>query len=232
MNQEKNQDNLNREDSLLIIRQLERAEHFAALSNNSQQRAYILYFLAYMYFKNDDIFTAKEKLKKCVNLKSATKKAACYFLTYLWDYQMKPPFWRWWLFSPLYTTFKRILFIIISLLILLLFIFHSCNWGVSISICNWIGVCKYLVEISWAVYLYFITLLILILLIPTIRKFKVHDIEIELNSTPPYQALVRPPNPYTPQLQIIDRMDRRAPMEQGPYEHLNELLNQIQDRPR
>lgn len=180
----------NREDALLIIRLLEKAERLSTLSRNIERKAYILYFLGYMYYKYDDLVTAKDKLKKCIKLRSKVRKPAIYLLTYIWDYKMKPPFWRWWLYSPLHTWIKRICFSFISILIFFLLVIHPCMHGLAIDFCRTIGTCGYLSDINWATYLYFISILVFIILIPTIQRLKLHDIEIELNTPPLYEPLL------------------------------------------
>ena len=47
-----------------IIRELERARDICEKDMDRELRECILYFLGYFYYKNNDIFTAKEKLKE------------------------------------------------------------------------------------------------------------------------------------------------------------------------
>ncbi len=49
-----------------------------------------------------------------------------------------------------------------------------------------------LVEIYWTAYLFFVSFLIFLLLLPTIQRIKAHDIEIELSTAPPINPLVFP----------------------------------------
>lgn len=182
-----------RNDTLSVISMLERAEYFASLSKDDELRAHALYFLAYLYFRCDDAINAKDRLKKCVQLNSKFKKSAQYFLSYLWDYEIKPPIWRWWLFSPLYTCIRRIIFVVVISFIFFLFLFHPCIWGLSMSICKIFHICNYLIEVNWTVYILLISFLTLILLLPVIHRFKLHDIEFEFNAPSHFDILISLP---------------------------------------
>ncbi len=129
-----------------IIRNLEKMNE--TLSKNQKQekemRAYVLYFLGHFYLKSNDIFTAKEKLEECIKLKSKSsiEAPARELLGNIWNYRIKPLWWRWWLNSPLYCWPKRIGFSILLLLILALLLLHPFipGWFPSFQI-NWFSLC-------------------------------------------------------------------------------------------
>jgi tetratricopeptide (TPR) repeat protein len=176
------------EEIATIIRNLEKMNE--TLSKNQNQgkeiRAYVLYFLGHFYLKSNDIFTAKEKLEECVNLKSKSpiEVPAREFLGNIWNYQIRPPWWRWWLSSPLHRWPKRIGFSILLLFILFistLLLLHPFIPGWFPSI-----------QINWSLYVFLIVFLIIILVSPSIEHIRTRDIEVELHSPPPIEPFLLP----------------------------------------
>ena len=112
-----------------IIRNLERAVSITE-RHGEEMKPYILYFLGCFYLKSKDIFTAKEKFEECIRLKSKSpiETSAREMLGNIWNYQIRPPWWRWWLNSPLYRWPKRIGFLILVLSISALLLLHPCIW--------------------------------------------------------------------------------------------------------
>lgn len=163
-----------------IIRELDRVEKLSK-KHGKKIRAYILYFLGYFYYKSKDMFTAKEKLEECIRLKSSIKSSARELLRNIWNYQIRPPWWRWWLTSPLHRWGKRIVFVILSLFILGLFGLHS-------FIPEWI----YPLKINFTLYMFFIVLLLIIFFSPSIERIKAKDIEIEMRHPPPFEFVLSP----------------------------------------
>jgi hypothetical protein len=143
---------------------------------------YVRYFLGYLYFKANDLFSAKEILIECINTRSSNlsndekiiREEAKDFLTYIWEQRIKPSFWRWWWYSPNLKDEKRILFIAISGLI---------TWAFF----N-IGLCFPLFHIIYiegtTLQVLFVLTLVAILLIPNIQKFRAKEYEVELKSAP------------------------------------------------
>lgn len=170
------------ENIISIIRKLERAEKLCGKEGEEDKRAYILYYLGYFYFKSKDFFTAKEKLEECIKLKSSLKSPASELLGYIWNYQIRPPFWRWWWSSPLNRYIKRIIFLVLVLTIFLLFLLHPFTPTLWCSFSDQVW-CTSL-QINWTLYVFFIVLLISILILPSIERIKVKDIELELQSPP------------------------------------------------
>ncbi len=169
-----------------IIRELERANELFKNSRKKEveTKANILYYLGYFYYKNKDIFAAKEKLKECVKLKSksAIEPIAHDLLDYIWDYEIRPPWWRWWLSSPLYRGLKIIVFgLLLSIPSLLLI--HTL-----------IPEEFHLIKVNWSIHkeLILIVLPIFFLFSPSMKSIKIKEIEVELLNTPPSFELVLP----------------------------------------
>jgi len=165
------------EEIAAIIRELERANELFEKSGKNEDRANILYYLGYFYYKNKDIFTAKEKLKECVKLKSksAIKPIARELLGYIWNYKISPPWWSWWLSSPLYRGLKIIVFgLLLSIPSLLLI--HTL-----------IPEYFHVIKVNWSIHkvLILIVLPIFFLFSPSIKSIKMKDFEVELLNTPP-----------------------------------------------
>ena len=161
------------ETTVSIIRKLEKAEKISEKYGDGEAQAPILYFLGYLYYKSEDIFTAKEKLEKCVKVKSSSsiKSAASELLKYIWNYQIRPTWFDWWLASPLHRQINRIVFFIISLFVSVLFLAH-------LFIPMWFPE----LQINWTLNVFFITLLILIIASPNIERIKLKEIEIEMRT--------------------------------------------------
>ena len=171
------------EEDNTIIRNLEKMNE--TLSKNQKQgkeiRAYVLYFLGHFYLKGNDIFTAKEKLEECIKLKSSIKTPARELLNNIWNYRIRPPWWRWWLSSPLHRWLKRIGFFFLLLIISALLLLHPFISGWFPSL-----------QINWSLYVFLIVFLIIILASPSIEHIRARDIEVELRSPPPYESVLSP----------------------------------------
>ncbi|MDI6704504.1 MAG: hypothetical protein QME40_07530, partial [bacterium] len=100
----------------------------------------------------------------------------------IWNYQIRPSWWRWWLDSPLYRWPKRIGFSILSLFISALLLLHP-------FIPSWFPSLK----VNWTLYVFLIVLLLLILIFPSIERIKVRDIEVEVCSPPHFEPILSPP---------------------------------------
>jgi len=174
-----------KEGVMAIIRNLETAVPLSEKYGN-EMSAYILFFLGYFYFKSGDMFTAKEKLEECIRLKSKSKiqTSASILLDNIWNHKIKPTWWRWWLNSPLYRWPKRIIFFILSLvtfaILALLFLHPFISW--------WF----FSLQINWSLYGIFVTILIIILISPSIERLKVRDLEVILHSPPHYEPVLSP----------------------------------------
>jgi len=178
------------EEMSTIIRGLERARE---LSDNieGELKACILYFLGYFYYKNNDIYAATERLEECTKLrswkdlfksKSSVERRACNLLDNLWNYTIRPPWWKWWLYSPFNRWVKRILFSILLLSIFSLLLFHLFfTENLEFIAQNWIF------YIASAILLFFF------LLSPHIQRFKTKEVgEIELLSPPTFKPFLSP----------------------------------------
>ena len=166
-----------KENIALIIRKLERAKKISNIHDKEEVRAYILYFLGYFYYKIDDIFTAKETLEECIKLKSTIKKPARQLLENIWEFQIRPTWIKWWLASPIYRWEKRNLFLIISGIIFIMFLYPIINPEVNTN---------------WTLYYCSIIILIAILISNHIKRFKTKEFEIEMHSPPPFEFTLSP----------------------------------------
>ena len=147
-------------------------------------RAYILYFLGCFYHKIKDTSEAKRKLAECVKLKSGAEieSSARELLGNIWDNVIRPPFWEWWLCSPLNRWPRRVIFGVILSSILALLVIHP-------FIPAWFPA----LQINWIFYTALILLLIIILVLPSIQLIRVRDVEVELRSPPAIGPVLSPP---------------------------------------
>lgn len=184
-----------KEEMYAIIRDLEKAHDLAKEYPQNKLKTNILYYLGYFYYKNGDIFAAKERLEDCMKLESKIEKLekliglaespikqrTCDLLNYIWDYEIKPTWWRWWLFSPTCCWLKRTLFFLIIPFIPILLLFYPL-----------IPEKLPYIKVGWHIYSIIVLILILILLLPDIEKIKVKDVEIELRSPPLFEPFLSP----------------------------------------
>ena len=175
------------EKVISIIRELERAQEIATGTEREEIRACALYFLGYFYYKSKDIFAAKEKLQQCIEIESSVKASAREMLNYIWDYEIRPPWWRWWLDSPTYGWTTRLIFGVLMGLILVLFWLPAlkAKWFVSDQ-------AREMKSLVCILYISFVALLVLILMLPKIESIKAKEIEIELRTPPPFEFVLSP----------------------------------------
>lgn len=123
----------------------------------------------------DKLKLCNEKLIKFISLNSSltnTQQVAKKLLGNIWTYQIKPPWHVWWLYSPLYKWHKRIIFLLIFVLILLLMVYAIWN-DVKENLNQFL-----LAEIA----------LIFLLISPSITRIAGKDISIEIQS-PTFSAV-------------------------------------------
>jgi tetratricopeptide (TPR) repeat protein len=168
---------------LSVIRQLQKAEELSREKRNKEVRAHILYFLGCFYYKSKDNIKAKEKLQECIKMNSNIRSSARELLENIWNYQIRPPLWRFWLTSPLFSWSKRIIFFILTFSIFALFLLHIFISDRLVFMLNGALLVSNL-EVNWSLYTFFIVLLILILASPIIRRIKTKEIELEIHSPP------------------------------------------------
>ncbi|KYK37961.1 MAG: hypothetical protein AYK18_17855 [Theionarchaea archaeon DG-70] len=227
-----------------IIRELEKANDLCNEFTERKLRECILYFLGYFYCKNNDIFTAKEKLGECIKLesrwekfkefigsgsrkekffrfisskskikklwrfittsKSPTEQRARELLDHIWKYKINPPWWNWWLSSPLNHWLKRTTFVLLlspifSLLLRSLipeYVYVPPTKG-DLSVCETIVSLffKYIPSIdkeNLSVYATIIVFFLLFLLLPRVEKIKAKEVEVELGSPPSFELFLSP----------------------------------------
>lgn len=163
------------DEMVAIIRELERANKLSEKQGEKEIRPYILYYLGWFYYKSNDHSTAKERLKDCVSLtpKSLIKPTARDLLGNIWNYEIAPSWWRWWLSAPLYCWLKRIVFALLLSSIFLLLLLHP----LITEHCPFITINEYTSTILAAILIFF-------LLSPSIKSIKTKTIEVELRSPP------------------------------------------------
>ncbi|GAI03353.1 unnamed protein product, partial [marine sediment metagenome] len=61
--------------------------------------AEIYYWLGVLYFKINDLISAKESLEESLELNTNCAKAK-ELLDHIWNSRIRPSWWRWWFFSP------------------------------------------------------------------------------------------------------------------------------------
>lgn len=171
-----------KEEIFIVIRELEKANELCKRDPQKKLKACILYFLGYFYYQHKDIIAAKEKLEECVKLesKSPAGRRASELLNYIWDYEIRPPWWRWWLYSPLNCRRKRAAFFIL-LTPLFLLLFHS-------TIYELLPFIKVDRTISFIV----LVISIFTLLSPSIQSIKTNEFDITLQSPPSLEFYLTP----------------------------------------
>ena len=200
-----NKDEKYREEIFSAIRALEKAKNLSRETTKKDIRACILYFLGYFYYKNKDIFAAKENLIECIelvkrkrskkfmgeNLKRGKPKEftrseflmeerARELLKNIWCNTIKPSWWEWWLYSPFYRWVKRIAFALISSSIFLLLLHSLVPQILSF------------IQMEWPIYVTVMGLLILIIVSPNIESIRAKEIDIKLRSPPALEPFLSP----------------------------------------
>ncbi len=144
--------------------------------------AEIYYWLGVLYFKINDLISAKENLEESLKSSKDCAKAK-ELLDHIWNSRIRPSWWRWWFFSPKYlnrfikqvaggiiTVLLGIETIVLSVHPFIEFIFKELNWQIEINI-------------NWQLYGLLAIILALLLLSPMLLRFKAGGVEVEL--TPP-----------------------------------------------
>jgi len=219
-----------REEISSIIRSLERI-NINMPNDKKHVKVYVLYFLGCFYFKINDFYSALEKLEECINLKTkiGVENKAGYLLSSIWNYKIKPRWWRWWLFSPCYKWTKRFIFTIVSLLLLIMLLLPT-FWNLFslfISPMNaysiysrpsfWSSLFSSSIDIETIPYVFIITCLTFILLSPNIEKIKIKDIEVELPA--PISSEIFPTVVFETSLKEMNKMDELMLATQYKIEH-------------
>lgn len=175
------------EETHSIIRGLERAEKLCQKPVNEEIRGHILYFLGYFYYKTKDMFAAKEKLEECIKLKSSIKPSARELLDHIWNYQIRPSWWRWWWESPIYGWKTAFAIVFLAAVILVLFWLPAFKpkWFSSEQR-------KEIKALLYILYISFIALLVISLVSPSIERIKAKDIELELRAPLTFEFVLSP----------------------------------------
>lgn len=185
---------------------------------------YVYYLTGYLYYKINDFYSALDKLQKCISLKprkngnqtirsvdeqKSVKEPAKILINNIWEYQINPPFWRWWLESPINKKAKREFFgatsvlVFIALfpeftrdLVLALIDFLASFPSVSLLISSLPAPLKGLIQdvnalipeffnsINETTQYIILAILFFILLFPSIEHIKGKDLEIKLKNSP------------------------------------------------
>jgi tetratricopeptide (TPR) repeat protein len=226
-----------------IIRELERARHLSDAKKEREVRECIHYFLGYFYYKNSDIFTAKERLEQCIYLesrrvkfweflsskskweklcrfkqssskssklwkffarewvlrsKSPTEQRARELLDHIWKNKINPPWYSWWLSSPLHCWPKRAAFLLLLLPICLPLLYSFLPIPMMLVRGDTFIYVQILPEpVSFikehlSVYVLFITVSLTFLLLPRAEKITAKDFQIEIRSPPSFDPFLSP----------------------------------------
>lgn len=145
-------------------------------------RPYIFYFLGFFYYKNKDFFKAKDVLKRCIGLKPdlKVKKSALDLLSHIWKHKIKPPWWRWWISAPVFSSLKRMVFILMILSVFGLLSLHPFISELSSGIYS---------QISWPLYALLVLFFIFILLSPSIMRPETRELEFNLQTPPAFRPV-------------------------------------------
>ncbi|MCF8219190.1 MAG: tetratricopeptide repeat protein [Bacteroidales bacterium] len=166
-----------------ILRNLERVEELidntCDLGNNKKDqkalKSYVLYMLGFFYYKTQDYISAKENLLECLksNSDKSVKRNATHLLGYIWEYKIKPPWWRWWFAAPVYKWPKRAIFF---------GIIATTFVGFMHLIFDKIPIFNYDLGLVQLPTLSFILVMLLVLFAPNLKYLKIKDFEAELMS--------------------------------------------------
>lgn len=173
------------EELTIIIRKLERANDWAQKRKDQRVRAYVLYYLGYFHCRKKDFYGAKEKLEEYLKSEpeAAIKSAATTLLNHIWNYNIKPPLWRWWLSSPVHGWWKRVVFFFLTVSILALLFLHPFVPG-------WLSYVN--MQVNWTLYIILVGLSIVLLALPTLESVKAKEIEVKLASPPSFEPVLSP----------------------------------------
>ena len=170
----------------------------------------IYYWLGVLYFKLKDIISAKHMLEKSLSIKVneknlkkeekdellRLKEKANILLGYIWNFKIKPPWWRWWFKSPapLSGKFKKFVGGLISFfsIIITAILFSHPLFNLPIKFVSEL-------KFTWQIYAWLLTILLLFLLSPLLSRFKAGEIEAELTtppSSPPLPTLSATMEPF------------------------------------
>lgn len=219
-----------KEEVASIIRSLER---LTALSSKlegtarKQLQAQLLYLLANFYLKNDDIYSAKERLESCIRLaKSPLKKSARGLLSNIWNRLIKPKWWSWWLISPVYKWTRRVAFGTISTLLLALFSFSIITPTadlLNLPIPPMLKELFQLVSPDNPMLILLTLFLIFLLVMPSIHSFKAKDFEVELHSLTAFDPTLSPASIEKAIKELTEEVPD-SPLYSVPVEKVNEML--------
>jgi len=173
--------------------------------------------LGCIYYKSGDYHTSKVKLLECIDLceeyedqnktKNSNnanesvrlridknKKLATELVLQIWNHNIKPIWWVWWLDYPVESknklSYKQSFKLFVALLFILLF-FHPIY---PVLFGRLSGLIQYnnFFSVNWYLYIILVALLIVIMLYPSLNKIKIEGVEFEINSPPPLKFYYSP----------------------------------------
>jgi len=161
------------------------------VSQDKENKAYLLYFLGYLYSKVEDYITVKQRLEECMKLKptGSFREDARELLGNIWNRKLGITCWDWWLKTPkgLKRGWKKLSFVFIVLLLSYI--------GIIALLHPWGGRINYGIfpeNIQWGVYLYTSIFLFFLLFLPNLRHFKIGNFEIDLKEPPDMNLKILP----------------------------------------
>ncbi|MDD3248196.1 MAG: tetratricopeptide repeat protein [Methanosarcina sp.] len=219
-------------------------EDFYKKKNREEElllRANTHYFLGCFYYKINDFFSSMDEFEKCYKLKPGGKlqKSSRNFLEIIMKYQIKPPWWQWWLCSPVHGGRKSILFFVLAIFVFALTLLHPLIYPIIFRIfSNFTDVSLNLTSygiissqnfssIDWALYFVIVITFIFILLYPSIEYIRSKDVEIKIQSTQPlvefYFSLCTPNLKMIPSLRLEEM--KKCPSLIQPLDYDKDFLS-------
>jgi len=163
------QNNSYREEIHFITTLLIKAEMISRKHHDRESRAYIRYFLGFLYNIEGNYDQSIKILKDCVEKDSTIRPAARDFLANVWNLNKRPNIIIWWLDSPTDTWCNRFISSALLGFFMGLIIFHP-------------YVINAIPELKWTIYYILMSVPIIILLLPITKFIRTPNVEIELQA--------------------------------------------------
>lgn len=156
----------------------------------------LYYWLAIMYFNVDDFINAKDNLIRSLDYNNKCSKAR-EFLNFVWNCKIRPTWWRWWFYCPIYLNrnVKRIvgatlLFLFGSTLFILLA--HPIIFSINAIITHLLKL-NLTTTFIWQIYAFVSIIFAILMLLPILQSFKAGGFEVEMTPPSIMQPSLSPP---------------------------------------
>lgn len=196
---ENNHQKKQRSEIIAVIRELEKIISIwrkllkSAKPNDLLSNLY--YWLAIMYSNIDDYINAKDNLIRSLDHNNKCSKTR-EFLNFVWNCKIRPSWWRWWFYCPIYLNryVKRLVGVT------LLFLFGSTLLILSAHpiILSMNALITHLLKLNlqtifiWQIYAFVIIVLAILILLPILQRLKAGGFEMEIVSVPKMDSIVTP----------------------------------------